>query len=415
MAKRRAPWWIFAAAAPLVLFGVVTFYADVSGPEQPGWTGGESQGGVLIQAVRPNSPAARSGLEPGDRLLSWNGLPVDRGCLAVRLLHVEAGRTYQLTVQRAGEIKTLPLTFGRRTWSYWRDRRGQCELLTFFAAVAHLILAFVLVSSRPRDPAALWGAVFLAVNFVGANVVVHEALGVGVFHAYEALPAFLGGVVIVTSALATGTSASTCFTFFALFPRRLFSARWIWAVVWAPALPSTMILLYWTWLRVRVPDSFTGLGRSAALANGTTPAYVLAALFVAFLNYGRLADPNERRRLRVVMVGLGISGAAVLYTLSSLALMQFGRGLVQRLATAALASPLFVVALLFYPAFAIAMAYAILRHRLFDVRIMIRQGLQYAAARGLLLSLVPLLGGVLVADLLLHGDQPLVSILGQRG
>ena len=34
-------------------------------------------------------------------------------------------------------------------------------------------------------------------------------------------------------------------------------------------------------------------------------------------------------------------------------------------------------------------AYAILQHRVFDIRIIIRQGLQYAAARGLLLSLTP--------------------------
>lgn len=75
---------------------------------------------------------------------------------------------------------------------------------------------------------------------------------------------------------------------------------------------------------------------------------------------------------------------------------------------------LMMVALLFM-AFPLSFAYAILRHRLFDIRVMIRQGAQYALARGVMLSLVPVLAVVLLADLLLHGDQPLIAILGARG
>jgi hypothetical protein len=66
-------------------------------------------------------------------------------------------------------------------------------------------------------------------------------------------------------------------------------------------------------------------------------------------------------------------------------------------------------------AFPISMAYAILRHRLFDIRVMIRLGLRYTSAQGVLLSLVPVVGVVLAADLLIHGNQPLMQILGQRG
>ena len=41
-------------------------------------------------------------------------------------------------------------------------------------------------------------------------------------------------------------------------------------------------------------------------------------------------------------------------------------------------------------------AYAILRHRLFDLRLIVRQGLRYALARRLLDALIPALGGVLL-------------------
>ncbi len=52
---------------------------------------------------------------------------------------------------------------------------------------------------------------------------------------------------------------------------------------------------------------------------------------------------------------------------------------------------------------------------MFDIRVMIRLGLRYAAARGALLSIIPATGLVLAMDLLTHGDQPLIEIVGRRG
>jgi len=66
-------------------------------------------------------------------------------------------------------------------------------------------------------------------------------------------------------------------------------------------------------------------------------------------------------------------------------------------------------------AFPVSMAYAILRHRAFDISVAIRQGLQYAVARGALVGLLPVLAAILVGDLLLHADQPLGAILRERG
>lgn len=70
---------------------------------------------------------------------------------------------------------------------------------------------------------------------------------------------------------------------------------------------------------------------------------------------------------------------------------------------------------LLLPAGSLCLVYAILRHRVFDVRVIVRTGLQYAAARGLLLSVVPLCAVLLTGDLLLHGDEPLGRVLSERG
>ena len=62
----------------------------------------------------------------------------------------------------------------------------------------------------------------------------------------------------------------------------------------------------------------------------------------------------------------------------------------------------------------LSVAYAVVRHRVLGVPQLLRLGLQYAFARKLLLSLVPLLAGLLLLDLLLHAD-PLIDVLRARG
>src|SRR5258708_19450022 len=65
--------------------------------------------------------------------------------------------------------------------------------------------------------------------------------------------------------------------------------------------------------------------------------------------------------------------------------------------------------------FPLSFAYAILRHRLFDVRVIIRRGLQYALARGVLLSIPLVLAGLLAAGLILHGNDPPFTPFIARG
>ena len=55
-----------AAEAPRAMFGVVA-EDNAAAP----------QSGVLVRAVRPGSPAENARLQPGDRLVSLNGQPVN--------------------------------------------------------------------------------------------------------------------------------------------------------------------------------------------------------------------------------------------------------------------------------------------------------------------------------------------------
>jgi len=61
--------------------------------------------------------------------------------------------------------------------------------------------------------------------------------------------------------------------------------------------------------------------------------------------------------------------------------------------------------------FPMSFAYAILKQRLFDVRIIIRQGVQYALARHVLLAIPVLAIGLLLGTVVAQGSQPLFSVL----
>ena len=65
--------------------------------------------------------------------------------------------------------------------------------------------------------------------------------------------------------------------------------------------------------------------------------------------------------------------------------------------------------------FPLSFAYAILRQRLFDVRVIIRRGLQYAMARRFLLAIPMMAAGLLALDLIFHGNQPLFEVLKAHG
>jgi hypothetical protein len=121
------------------------------------------------------------------------------------------------------------------------------------------------------------------------------------------------------------------------------------------------------------------------------------------VNYRRLTDLNERRRVRVLVIGAVVGWLAIGAFFTILV------GLVTP-------APYFIpVLLFFYLAFPVSFAFAILRHRVFDLGLILRRGLQYALARRVLLTAVPALAILLLADLLAHGQQPLLDILRERG
>ena len=74
----------------------------------------EKEGRLLVEAVAPGSPASIAGIAKGDELLALDGQPLKEAVdVLFRVGEKREGDTAQVTVRRAGEEKTLPLTFFR--------------------------------------------------------------------------------------------------------------------------------------------------------------------------------------------------------------------------------------------------------------------------------------------------------------
>jgi hypothetical protein len=202
-------------------------------------------------------------------------------------------------------------------------------------------------------------------------------------------------------------------TFFALFPRPLFARRWPWVLVWLPALcllPIDVSSIFQTVYHADEAYGRVALNVIPQVRLTLFGAYGVGMLAAIGANYLRLRDVGERRRLRVLIAGGAIG------TLPALARL-FVMGLAPRSALHGhLMSPApdiaIAVVFLLFPA---SFAYAILRHRLLDVRVIVRRGVRYALAHGVVMSVLPGLGLFLLADVLAHGDQPLLAVLRTRG
>jgi tRNA A-37 threonylcarbamoyl transferase component Bud32 len=357
---------------------------------------------VIVERVEPHSIAERAGLRAGDRIVSANGLSLRRQIhWVIAATTFEVGRPLRLDIEREGSRIELSMMPERRSRTVFRSPivslLAGTDLLT-------LVIAFVVAFRRPHDLVARIGAWFLATAAIFMFPTVP-----GIAPAWRHLPAPLGALVWI--AFVSGSVfPAIFFTFFAIFPRPLFHRRWIWGLVWAPSLLVTAAFLPVNYALVyqqlaAIPEPFLSVPISFAVFG----CYVLGGLIVLVMNYRRLKDINERRRVRVLVVG------SVVGWVAAATFLAFIVTLGGRVTAAFFSTPLPFMVLFLFLAFPLSFAYAILRHRVFDLGVIVRRGLQYTLARGVLLTAVPVLGLVLLTDLLLHGQQPLLEILRARG
>jgi serine/threonine-protein kinase len=353
----------------------------------------------MVATVQPETVAAREGLRVNDRILRANGQVLDGRVDWQRVrVHLDPSRPLDLEIERGGRLSTirLPLSAGPAEWRTGPPRPGLAAFR--LAQVITLGLALVVGFRRPSRPAALLGAWLLA-SFATITVVLPNQM----FVFWHALPQPLEGLLWLPYA----TSAALgplLLAFFAVFPRRTLSR----ATLVAALVPGVLAMCWFVYVGyhlARSPGSSTGVPdlRMWMFATSILYAFVAAGLLLA---HHRSADNlTDLRRIRVLLVGMAVgvtAGAAFLagYQLDGEADI-FGSRLLTVLALVFLAVPG-------------AFAYAILRHRLFDLRLIVRQGVRYALARRVLDALIPMVAALLLAEMVMHSDETLADLVQSR-
>jgi sigma-B regulation protein RsbU (phosphoserine phosphatase) len=361
------------SAIVVVLAARTALYAG-----NPAWLPSESQGVYRVGVVRPGSPAA-SVLRRGDELVAVDGRGVG-GAFDVRqhLMGRPPG-PYRLLIRREGRLLGFDLTtvpFGISFSTFF---------LLAFPVVSLLFLAsgIAIFLMKPGDPRAMLLSLTFALFSGGGNVP----------YSFDNTPGWALAILVCGQAVAVffwPAFMHFCLLFPETSPRlaRLPAlARWL----YLPGLALTPLFVAGGWYLVNDP----ALGQ--AILGSTSPigrtflaialAYPCAGLLALALNYVA-ASEAARRKVRVAVAGtflgffpvLAILALSLSFDLAELGLWT-GRALVAWM-------------VLSLPLVPLSIGYAIVRHQVMGLRLILRQSARYLlVARGfLILEIVEVIG-----------------------
>jgi serine phosphatase RsbU (regulator of sigma subunit) len=334
----------------------------------------DGKGDPRIASVDPDSPATGL-LQAGDEMIAIDGVKIRDNPRVLIDNDMPPGTRFTLTIRRAGELRDVSiLTVPYKTRTQF-DRFHYINL-------PFLLTGWIIFLLRPDDKRAWLLAVMLA------------TLTVLVGNDPANLPSWLNPVV--GAAAVAGLLFFPVFVhFFLIFPDRSpLLRRW----------PRLEPLLYLPFIFVLLPA--LGPGRSGfvslrlwGLQSGWFRLFISVAIFVAIaylpaglacliINY-RAASLINRRRLRVVMAG-SAAGFFNLFLLTAGGQI----GLPQRIPT--LWSWLNTSLLITLPLVPLSFVYAIARHKVIPVSLIIRRGLRYLLVkRGSILLVMAGVGAAL--------------------
>jgi uncharacterized membrane protein YjfL (UPF0719 family) len=352
-------------------------------------------GVVTVAQLEPDSIGAHAGLREGDRLRRANGQVLEgpTDWLRVRA-HLDPSKPFDLEIERTGRsvAVSFPLSSGL---SEWQSGPARPALLAFrLAQVITLGLAIVVAFKRDSQPSALLGAVLLASV---ATVSVALPMRLGAF--WKALPALPGALLWIPFATSVAVGP-LLFAFFAVFPRRV----WSLANLGVTLVPGGLLVGWhvFAWHRImQSPGLPTGLPDWIGAVFGINVIYAAFAVALLLAHKRTAETRTDERRIGVLIAGVAIgvaAGAAVVV------------GHWRNPGVDIFASRTLTGLSLVFLAVPASFAYAILRHRLFDISLIVRQGLRYALARGFVDGLIPTLGALLLFDVIVHREQSLLTV-----
>ena len=379
-------WLATLVAAAVMLLAVRAMIVHGNSAKTLGWTAQSVGLTIVVSDVDPEGPAAGK-LVIGDRLISLND---DRSVSQVgpiyHWLELERGAPYSVSVEREGTELELELLVGSRA----SNRSFWLALGVFWTAMG-LFIGF----AKP--------------DRTSARLAFTAAVLTGVW--------FLNVTITRPTVLVTLWPLHTIagFHFFYRFPERAPKSRW-WTGVLAGLYLGGLLAVV-----LGQPSNWAFFTKGAAAATELWAehpeliafryrlslvlffASIAAIILVIPRNYIEVTNADARRRLR--WLGLGsILGIAPQLWWASVGLLETVVG------PLGLPRMSFVVNgfTLLIP---ITLTVVILKHRLFDIRVVIRRGLQYLLARRALQLVLWLPLAILAVTLVVQRDSSVSEIV----
>src|SRR5215510_10661615 len=345
------------------------------------WSGGFGE--FQVSGIDPQGPAQE--LRPGDKIIAINGVnAAEHAGVLFDECRLAPGSPYSMTVERNGQEMTF-------AWQTIPRRRGAfpwaklMELLFWLSGLIVLLL-------KAEDRQAWLLALMLGSFSTTLNTYWYEEIATRWFALPVAL-AHIGGL----------SSAPLLFHLFLHFPqpspwlrRWPKLTRWLYGPLCLFVLPIHGVIrlsLEWSTPIVSWPPA-RWLYEHGALQATDLPllGYLLAALVCLWLSY-RAADTAGRRRLRVVMWGSLIGFSSLFLVLVMLATNTQGKW--NTLWNWSWFSMAFTL-----PLVPLSFAYAIVRHRVIPISLIIRRGVRYLlVSRGSILLALLFAGLIVTAAL----------------
>jgi tRNA A-37 threonylcarbamoyl transferase component Bud32/uncharacterized protein YigA (DUF484 family)/MFS family permease len=362
------------------------------------------QGRVVVTEVGENTAAAQAGLQPGDQIVAANNQRILTviDWMAQRMNFV-AGQTAAVQVTRGDKTLNSPLTVRERIWDQ-ETRSERASRIIFLAyKLVTLAIGLFVVFNRPRDFVSRLGGWVLVVM-----ATVFEAFQFGLSASIRALP-WIVAVPVMLAYVSAAFRTPLLAAFFCLYPKRLLQNRWAWVAFWAGPVIATAYALYLFGRTIYDPTHLTALAPPWVLvAFGVQSlVYLVAVLVILPLSYWKLKTVTDRRRFRVLVFGALAAMVFYLPRVIGTSLIQVSPHFWEIMETPYV-NLAFTVGMLIFP---LSFAYAILRQRLFGIRVIIRRGVQYALARRVLLAIPVAAIALLVVTVVAQGSQPLFSVL----
>jgi eukaryotic-like serine/threonine-protein kinase len=394
---------VYAGLFAFTVYAVTRYYGV---EKAPGWSATRNDGtSWFVTGVDETGPAAGL-IQVGDRLRAINGDQRRAVIGFFQWVFVDGGKTYTVDLDRHGERVSvelpMPLVSGQRLTP-----------IHALVGLAFFICGAALALLRPQDPQVrLAGTFLMSVGFVTLLMTLQST--------FTFLVGWERKIHYLVAPLSIWT-LPLAYHFFSRFPVWR-SPGLVWrAIQWL--LYAVFVLVIWPAFGIII---YLGLGVSdgatrfmvahpslymTACTVSTRPMAVYTivcfglSLVVVARNYRSLPDPDSRRRIQWVIAGLMI--AVIPFVGLTFAFSVAGWGSER---TYSIYSPLSFLAMLCIPA---SIGAAVWKEQLFDIRVLVRRGLQYLFARTALRILLALPIALLAISILSNPNRTVAQILTQ--